>query len=151
MVVFDLMCLNGHQFEGWFANLADLEEQIKKKLLPCPVCGVDNVVRRPSTFGLVKSRVAESNERPTESSADPDNKELMLKALNQMKVLTQTLESEFADVGANFSNEALKMHFGVTPKRNIRGLSTFDEEEVMKKEGVEFFKVPMLVRKTDLS
>jgi hypothetical protein len=148
MVIFDLICLHGHQFEGWFSSLADLEEQIEKKLIFCPVCGVDNVVRRPSTFGLVKKRSAAPEQPPSEPSPD-GSMDIMLKAYNQIKAITKTLETEFADVGVNFTNEALKMHFGVTPKRNIRGFSTFDEEQVLKKEGVEFFKVPVLVRKTE--
>ncbi|MDR2302584.1 MAG: DUF1178 family protein, partial [Deltaproteobacteria bacterium] len=56
MVVFDLTCINGHNFEGWFESLADLEKQIEDKILVCPICNEVSVCRRPSTFGLVKSR-----------------------------------------------------------------------------------------------
>ncbi|MDR2301903.1 MAG: DUF1178 family protein, partial [Deltaproteobacteria bacterium] len=64
---------------------------------------------------------------------------------------TQALETEFVDVGSKFTEEALKIHYGVSPKRNIRGMSTEDQEQTLKKEGVEFFKVPMLVRKSSAS
>jgi hypothetical protein len=53
------------------------------------------------------------------------------------------LEKNFEDVGANFSREALKMHYGVSEKRNIKGTSTKAEEEVLEKEGIKFFKVPV--------
>jgi hypothetical protein len=65
--------------------------------------------------------------------------------------MTKALERDFVDVGANFSAEALKMHYGAAPRRNIRGLSTTDEERLLQREGVEFFKVPMLSRKTRAS
>jgi hypothetical protein len=37
----------------------------------------------------------------------------------------------------------LKIHYGVTEARNIRGVSTQEEEKTLKEEGVRFFKVPM--------
>jgi len=51
-------------------------------------------------------------------------------------------------VGTEFTKEALKMHYGVTDKRNIRGSATAGEEEVLKEEGIKFFKFP-LTRKKD--
>ena len=51
------------------------------------------------------------------------------------------LRDNFDDVGAGFATQALKIHYGVEPARNIRGVSTPQEEEMLKSEGVEFFKV----------
>jgi hypothetical protein len=53
------------------------------------------------------------------------------------------LEKNFEDVGANFAREALKMHYDVSEKRNIRGTSSEVEEEMLKKEDIKFFKVPI--------
>jgi hypothetical protein len=149
MVIFDLTCINGHQFEGWFDSLADLEKQIEDKLVVCPICNAVSVVRRPSTFGLVKSRL----ENQVTDKGVPDDETLanMAMVYEQLKAISQTLEADFTDVGAKFTDEALKIHYGVSPKRNIRGMSTTDQEKMLKKEGVEFFKLPMLVRKTPAS
>jgi hypothetical protein len=38
------------------------------------------------------------------------------------------------------------MHYGVTTPRNIRGSSTEVEEETLRKEGIEFIKLPIPVR-----
>ncbi|MDR3155194.1 MAG: DUF1178 family protein [Deltaproteobacteria bacterium] len=143
MVIFDLICQNGHRFEGWFADLADLDGQISGGLLNCPVCGDTHIQRRPSTFGLVKSRHSEAASREAGDPLEQKKAELM----RQLEQLSDRLQEDFADVGAGFSDEALKMHYGAAPRRNIRGLSTSDEEERLRKEGVEFFKAPMLVRK----
>ena len=35
------------------------------------------------------------------------------------------------------------MHYGVTESRNIRGVSTKEEEKLLSKEGVQFFKIPV--------
>ena len=40
------------------------------------------------------------------------------------------------------TKEALKIHYGATEPRNIRGVSTPAEEEILKEEGIEFFKIP---------
>lgn len=125
MIVFDLQCDRGHAFEGWFESLEDLEAQCRRKLVTCPVCGAAKVRRVPSSFGLAKRR------------SEPDH-ETAARLLGQ--ALNRHLRENFEDVGARFANEALKIHYGVTPSRNIRGVSTPKEEDVLKKEGVEFFK-----------
>ena len=58
------------------------------------------------------------------------------------------IQESFEDVGTKFAAEALKIHYGVAEKRNIRGSATVDEEKTLKDEGVEFFKIPV-VKKTD--
>ncbi|MDR2387947.1 MAG: DUF1178 family protein [Deltaproteobacteria bacterium] len=148
MVVFDLTCINGHDFEGWFESLADLEKQIEDKILVCPICNEVSVCRRPSTFGLVKSR---PRHQVQDSGPQPPEVNQLTQAFERLQAFSQALETEFVDVGSKFTEEALKIHYGVSPKRNIRGMSTEDQEQTLKKEGVEFFKVPMLVRKPSVS
>jgi len=46
-------------------------------------------------------------------------------------------------VGCKFTTEALKMHYGVSELKNIRGTSTEKEEKILKDEGINFFKIPM--------
>jgi hypothetical protein len=93
----------------------------------------------------VKSRPQEKSGYPAAKDEAMDEKAVLWE---QLEILTDKLRKDFVDVGPGFSTEALKMHYGASPKRNIRGLSTKDEEEMLKREGIDFFKVPMLVRKT---
>ena len=46
----------------------------------------------------------------------------------------------------SFAKEALKIHYGETEKRNIKGTATSDEETLLKKEGVQFLKIPVVKR-----
>jgi hypothetical protein len=57
--------------------------------------------------------------------------------------ISDFVEKNFDDVGCNFAKEALKIHYGVTEPRNIRGVSTDKEEKTLKEEGIQFFKVPI--------
>ena len=64
--------------------------------------------------------------------------------IKQWQALKSYLQEHFEEVGTDFAKEALKMHYGAAEKRNIKGSSTAQEEEVLQKEGVEFFKIPVL-------
>ncbi|CAO0821353.1 DUF1178 family protein [Desulfarculales bacterium] len=126
MVIYDLQCAQGHAFEGWFEGLEDLEQQLRSKLIACPVCGVSRIKRVPSGFGIAKKH------------SEPDHK----MASNLLRrALQRYLRENFDDVGAKFAKEALKIHYGVSEARNIRGVSTPQEEKILTSEGVSFFKM----------
>ena len=59
------------------------------------------------------------------------------------KEIVDFVEKNFDDVGCDFAKEALKIHYGVEQPRNIRGISTKEEEKMLKEEGVQFLKIPM--------
>jgi hypothetical protein len=58
--------------------------------------------------------------------------------------IVEYVEENFDNVGADFAQEALKMHYGVIEPRSIRGVSTKAEEKTLKEEGVQFFKFPSI-------
>jgi hypothetical protein len=129
--VFDLECEGGHRFEGWFNNSASFEEQALKKLVTCPSCG-DARVRR------VLSPVATKMARPEPEKA-PDSIDYRRLA----KEIVEYVNTHFQDVGSDFAKEALKMHYGVSEKKNIKGAATWEEEKLLKDEKIEFFKLPI--------
>ena len=131
MIAYDLQCSGGHCFEGWFEDEKAYLEQEKKQMIACPLCNDTAVTRVPSAFAIKSSR-------PT-PPVNPQQAELA--QIGQQMV--QFVEKNFDDVGTDFAKEALKMHYGVTEPRNIRGLSSKEEEKQLKEEGIQFFKFPM--------
>ena len=131
MIAYDLICPNGHTFEGWFEDATAYSKQKKKGLVTCPVCNDAGVSRRPSTFAI-KSRATPPP--PTADSVD-------LKALGRQ--IYDFVDKNFDNVGSDFAKEALKIHYGVSEPRNIRGVSTKQEEKTLRNEGVEFVKLPL--------
>ena len=131
MIAYDLQCVNGHSFEGWFEDRKAYEAQKKKALIACPVCNSTSIARVPSTFAIKSSN-------PLKEFSD---QQADFGDINQK--IVEFVEKNFDNVGADFAKEALKMHYGVTEARNIRGVSTKEEENTLKEEGVQFFKVPM--------
>jgi hypothetical protein len=131
MIAYDLQCVNGHAFEGWFEDSEAYLAQKKKGLIACPICNDIAVSRIPSTFAI-------------KSSAVPRNVSLQDENLKKIgKEIVDFIEKNFDDVGCDFAKEALKIHYGVEQPRNIRGVSTKQEEKMLKEEGVEFLKIPM--------
>ena len=131
MIAYDLQCVNGHAFEGWFEDSEAYQTQKKKKLVACPACNTTRVSRIPSTFAIKSSPI------PKKGSPEEEN----LKKVG--KEIVDFVEKNFDDVGCDFAKEALKIHYGVEEPRNIRGISTKEEEKMLKKEGIDFLKIPM--------
>jgi hypothetical protein len=134
MIAYDLQCPAGHRFEGWFEDSKAFERQQRKTLIACPVCGDTGVTRLPSTFaikGVKHSAALPVKARPL------SEQEIMARAVMHF------VENNFDNVGTDFAKEALKIHYGVVEPRNIRGVSTSQEEETLRQEGVEFIKVPL--------
>jgi len=134
MIAYDLQCTNGHAFEGWFKSIKAFEQQQRKGLIACPFCDDNQVERLPSTFAIKRSQA------PSEDSGEQGATEAQAKELK--KKVVDFVENNFDNVGADFAKEALKMHYGVSEPRNIRGVSSETEEETLNKEGIEYFKLP---------
>lgn len=132
MITFDLECSNGHMFEGWFNNTSSFEEQNTKKLISCPYCN-DTRIRKVISPVAMKT-----------SSKPDENKDAGATDYRRLaREVVDYFNKNFDDVGPNFTKEALKIHYGVTEKRNIKGSATDVEEKMLKEEGIEFFKVPI--------
>jgi len=130
MIAFDLRCSNGHSFEGWFKDLESFNEQNSKGMIICPSCKNTGITRVLSPVAIKSSQV---EEKPKE--VKPDYEKLAVGVMEYIK-------NNFDDVGTAFAKEALKIHYGVTKKRNIRGSATTEEEETLKEEAIKFFKIP---------
>jgi hypothetical protein len=135
MIAYDLQCAAGHAFEGWFEDRRAYLDQQKKGLITCPVCNDTSVDIVPSTFAIKSSQTSSPRKISTEEAA--------LEKIGKDAI--EFVQKNFDDVGSDFAKEALKIHYGAAAPRNIRGVSTKEEEKTLKKEGVQFFKIPMPV------
>ena len=133
MIAYDLQCTNGHTFEGWFEDRKSYLSQQKKGLITCPICNDTSVDIIPSTFAIKSSQPSRARQLSAEEAA--------LQKIGKEAV--EFVEKNFDDVGCDFTKEALKIHYGASEPRNIRGVSTKEEEKTLKEEGIQFFKIPM--------
>ena len=135
MIAFDLQCEDGHTFEGWFEDSKAYDEQKKKNLIACPICNSTNVSKILSPVAIKRGVPANTETLPV-SKEDTQMAELGRRIVDYV-------HKNFDDVGCDFTKEALKIHYGVAEPRNIRGVSSPEEEKTLKQEGIEYFKLPM--------
>ncbi|OPX34728.1 MAG: hypothetical protein B1H11_10285 [Desulfobacteraceae bacterium 4484_190.1] len=131
MIVFDLECHNGHIFEGWFESFDSFREQKERGLVSCPYCE-DTDIRKVMSPVALKRSMAENRK----SQVSIDYPKLA-------KEIVDYVHNNFEDVGTGFAAEALKIHYGVSKKRNIRGTATEEDEKTLKEEGINFTKIPI--------
>lgn len=133
MIIYDLECLNGHMFEGWFEDRKDYEAQQAQGLIACPVCENTVVVQKMSPVSV----------RTSSSPSLPSAQESLASLAELTRKISEYVENNFEDVGAKFSEQALKMHYGAAEYKNIRGTTTIEDEKILKQEGVPVFKIPV--------
>ncbi len=138
MIAFDLMCANGHTFEGWFDNLESFETQDAENLIICPLCENTDIKKILSPVAM-----------KTSSRSDQKFKNLPADYHNLAMEMANYIHNEFEDLGSGFAKEALKIHCGASEARNIRGTATKDEEKLLADEGVPFIKFPSANKESD--
>lgn len=129
MIAYDLKCDQGHLFEGWFEDADTFKTQQSQGLVTCPVCDSANVMRQLSTFAI-----------KTTSGSAVGRPKIDFEALGRR--IVNYVHDNYDNVGSDFATEALKIHYGASEPRNIRGVSTDKEEKMLREEGVAYFKFP---------
>lgn len=129
MIAYDLKCDQGHLFEGWFEDAETFKTQQNEGLVTCPVCDSAHVTRQLSTFAI-----------KTTSSSAAGRPKIDFEALGRR--IVNYVHDNYDNVGSDFATEALKIHYGASEPRNIRGVSTDKEEKMLREEGVPYFKFP---------
>jgi hypothetical protein len=135
MIAYDLKCNQGHVFEGWFEDERTYKSQKRKGLLTCPVCNASEVGRVPSTFAIKSTGSNPSSVSTAQVNLDQVGKKVV-----------DFVKNNFDNVGCEFAREALKIHYGASEPRSIRGTSTPEEEKTLKEEGIDFIKIPLPVQ-----
>ncbi|MGE8320693.1 MAG: DUF1178 family protein [Comamonas sp.] len=131
MKVFNLVCPLQHVFEGWFASEADLADQQQRGLLTCPMCGAGDI-----TKGLSAPRLnlkGHKNALPPEQAATGNPQEMARRWLEWSRQVVAHTD----DVGAEFAEQARKMHRGEMDQRAIRGTLSGQDYESLSDEGVD--------------
>ena len=142
MIVFDLACACGFVFEGWFQDRQDFIAQRQADLLACPKCSGKEIQKILSPVHLqCGSEAGEKIVPEPRKESKPKEHDPRL-----LKMIQDYVEKNFEDVGAGLAEESLKIHYGVEKPRNIRGVTTEEEEKILKEEGINLLKIPMPVK-----
>ena len=155
MIVFNLGCGSGHQFEGWFGSTEDFDRQRDRGMLECPVCGVKAVSRLPSAprLNLVSTGMAEpageAKSQPQAASEESVSRARMQAAQTAFYQHLRQMLDQSDDVGERFAEEARRIHYKETPERQIHGVATREETAELLEEGVAVLPLPFVVKRKD--
>jgi len=152
MIVFDLLCREGHRFEGWFGSAADFSTQKERRQLACPSCGNAQVERVPSAsrvnLGAPEPKPAARGTQapgpgapqrvPEMEGKDPFAIAQMLYSRMLDELLTKT-----QDVGKDFPAEARRIFYKEAPVRAIRGVASAQEHDELVDEGIPVARLPL--------
>lgn len=169
MKVLDLRCTHQHSFEGWFASEDDFQSQLSRGLVECPICTDKGITKMLSAPRLnLNSARGEPEQKTTSTeptSSDKDSSKATDSALaphsaavpvptevanmsaSQLQAawmqMVKHVVANTEDVGAHFSEEARKMHYGESEQRNIRGQATPEETQELIEEGIQVMPLPL--------
>jgi len=138
--VFDLQCSQQHRFEGWFGSENDFVDQLQRGLLLCPVCS-DGAISKLLSAPRLNLNRSQSQSPSVPPSPEGSAQEIRMQA--DWLAATRHLIENTEDVGAQFSSEARKMHYGEIEPRAIRGEASHNETRELLEEGIPV--LPLLV------
>jgi hypothetical protein len=137
MIVYDLRCPEGHQFETWFRDSAAYEAQVEAGDVICPTCGSGKVEK-----ALMAPNLARGEPRAPTVQVD----ERAVQARRALGELRSQIEANCDYVGQRFPEEARRIHYGEADPRGIYGESTAEEADALKEEGVQVHRLPWVSR-----
>ena len=160
MIVFDLLCFEGHRFEGWFGSAADFSAQKERRQLACPRCGNAQVERVPSAsrvnLGAPEPKPASKGTPGPGSGAqrtppigsvggtpDMEGKDPFAIAQILYSRMLDELLTKSEDVGKEFPAEARKIFYEEAPARAIRGEASAREHQELLDEGIPVARLPL--------
>jgi hypothetical protein len=143
MIVFDLLCGNGHPFEGWFASSADFASQKSGGLLQCPTCASEEVKRVPSAARINLGASAPKEVPSARRTPDMEGKDPFAIAQMLYSRMLDDLLTNSEDVGKAFPEEARRIFYKEATARAIRGQATQDEHDELVEEGIPVARLPV--------
>ncbi|MFY3386888.1 DUF1178 family protein [Paracidovorax sp. MALMAid1276] len=163
MKVLDLQCRQAHVFEGWFASEDDFQDQRRRGLVQCPLCADAQIEKRLSAprlnLGAREPAQRVGADAPHQAPAGATPSGVPATASPSMAAavhgalppalqaawleLARKVVAHTEDVGAQFAQEARRMHYGEAEERAIRGEATPDEAMELLEEGIAV--VPLLL------
>ena len=159
MIRYELRCDQAHEFDGWFKDSAAFDKLAAIGLVECPQCGPAKVAKRLMAPAIPKKGRPARNTKPeappapvVEAPAPPPPSPPALPAAAlaampaELRAMLRHMRTEVEKncdyVGADFAEEARKIHHGETEARGIFGEATEDEAEALREEGIDIARIP---------
>ena len=137
-------CVEEKEFDGWFKSIEAYEKQKLQRLINCPICGSDKVVK------LLTAPSLKTNKNRTSDDKLYKNNEAFLGNVNSdnIKTLLRTLKKEVQSnstfVGNEFVSQVRSMKEGKIKEKPIHGKGTKKEIQELRDEGIDVINIPWI-------
>ena len=136
MIKYILKCKNKHEFESWFSNSNEYEKLKKKNLIECIFCKSQQIEK-----SIMSPRVLNSETNNQENVVD---KKEFAKIKKDLLKIRKYVEKNFKFVGKKFPQEVRDVYYDKKADKKIYGITTPEEREELKEEGIEFASIPWI-------
>ena len=139
-------CINEKEFDGWFQSIEAYEKQKLQRLINCPICGSDEVVKSLTTPNLKINK----NKIAIDVNKNPKNKSKFLanETSENIATLLRTLKKEIQKnstyVGNEFVSKVRSMKEGKIKEKPIHGQGTIKEIQELRDEATDVVNIPWI-------
>ncbi|WP_114389680.1 DUF1178 family protein [Notoacmeibacter marinus] len=150
MIRYDLRCVDGHRFDGWFRSSDDFDTQKRSGLVICPHCqtsSVEKMLMAPAVRTSGEKRPVEGTEESSSSQPQsvglvPDSPQA--EAMRKMAEMVRQMKAKATNVGDRFAEEARRIHFGEAEQTEIYGSANAEDVQSLLDDGVPVLPLPDL-------
>ena len=141
MILYNLKCTNGHNFNSWFASAETFDKLSRLGQLSCEVCGCSEIKKDLMSPNL-----------QSESKNTKFKKNMLVKPYSEaekiLKDFKEKIEKNSENVGRNFAKIAREIHEGDAPERSIIGEATPKETLELIEDEIPVTPLPWFNRKS---
>jgi hypothetical protein len=142
MIRYDLVCADGHEFDGWFRDSAAYDAAERMGEVACTQCGSTKVEKQLMAPGIpAKANRRSEVSTPVAGGVMDPRAAAMLKMMREVRA---KVEASAEYVGPRFAEEARKIHYEETEARGIYGEASPQETRALVEEGIEVHPLPRL-------
>jgi len=154
VILYQLACICGHSFEAWFKDSASADRQLTRGLADCPRCGGHDVAKAVMAprlgRGVASQELADAGGDKGQAGKNHLAMAPMPAQAAQLRRKLQDLRKEIEAscdyVGADFAEEARKIHYGEAETRGIYGEASEEEHAALEDEGIGVARIPWVPR-----
>lgn len=151
VIVFGLVCDEGHEFEGWFRSNQDFDDQSSSRKVACPACLSTRVEKGIMAPNLnLSGSIPVPTSRPYGDETDlTDNAETIASLETEIADMRRQIRDElrnyveenFDDAGADFPAEARRRHYDEV-EAGVYGEATVEDMVALIDEGITVAPLP---------
>ena len=142
-------CSNDKEFDGWFQSIEAYENQKLHRLINCPVCGSDKIVKSLTAPSLkIKKNKTLDNKNKKQKNSKNNGNFSTNENSDYITTLLRTLKKEVQKnstyVGNEFVSQVRSMKEGTIKEKPIHGQGTTKEIKELRDDGIDIINIPWI-------